>query len=234
MKYDNIRGFETAYVIDNGDKYQVEFVSISTIDWVTDSDPDNYLPLNSLAANLIRESLLNGKEVYIDKDWQKLGKEVLTSVVSINPITDLYGYKKRAISFIKQFINPQMARTNASTIYGFNVINNKFLEAGFVFSEENRSLKYIEILNRSEELEEEAPEASEELIALLEKYIEYREILDRTYFIWELSETCINNINEVRNTDESDEEILKAKELIDKLAGEFANKVNKLNNTITR
>ena len=89
MKYDNIRGFETAYVIDNGDKYQVEFVSISTIDWVTDSDPDNYLPLNSLAANLIRESLLNGKEVYIDKDWKKLGKEVLTSVVSINPITDL-------------------------------------------------------------------------------------------------------------------------------------------------
>ena len=234
MKYDNIRGFETAYVHDNGDKLQVEFVSISTIDWITDTDPDNYLPLNSLSANLIRESLLTGKEVYIDKNWRELGKEVLTSSISINPVTSLFGYKKRAISFIKQFINPQMARTNASTIYGFNVINNKFIEAGFVFSEENRSLKYIEILNRSEELEEEAPEASEELIALLEKYIEYRDTLDRTYFIWDLSETCITNINEVVSIDDTDEEITNAKVKIDKLTAEFANKVSKLNNTITR
>jgi hypothetical protein len=55
-------------------------------------------------------------------------------------------------------------------------------------------------MDRAEELESQepnGPELSEELMKDLEKYIEYRNILDRTYFIWNLKEELLDKLKEL-------------------------------------
>ena len=91
----------------------------------------------------------------------------------------------------------------------------------FVFSEENRTLKYIEILDKTDELEETNPELSAVLQNDLEKYIEYREILDRSNFAWVESEKYVAKIKEQEQ-----------KEDIDIIVNEFQIKINALNNLV--
>ena len=218
-----VKVFETAAVSEviGQDKYLVKYISVSSLNWaVLEERAGTFLPLNSGSADLIREKLNEGKDVYIDKKWNDNDEsEVMPYFITTNNITDLEGYKRRAMSFVSRSMHPQMAKVNAAVIYGFNVINNKFLEAGIVFSEENRSLKYIEVIEKADILEEEKPEIAEELMLLLERYIEYREILDRSYFAWELNESYLTKIEEQ-----------KTKEDVDTVIKDFITQVDTLNN----
>lgn len=241
--YSGLHIYDVVSVMDTGEHFKVNYTTVSTIPWVysgEEKDKNQFLPINPICVNLINQSLYQGKEVYIEKNWQNYGKEVLPDSIKMNIVTDLNGYKRRAYSFIKSFINPMMARVHASTIYGFITLNNKFLEKGIVFSEENRSLKYIEIMERADELsEEDTPDGelkSEEIMSDLERYIEYREILDRSNYIWNESEKYINLIEDIQEDDfefdlESPEDKLTlAKKEVDNLTREFEDKINSLNN----
>ena len=232
--YQDLLIYEVAKVreIGSDQKLLVEYVTVSTIPW--SSGEINYLPLNSSAADAIRDAQIKGKEVYILKDWNEVANEVLIASIAINPKVDLMVYKRRAINFIKAFINPMMASVHASVIYGFTTLNNKFIENGFVFSEETRTLKYIEIMERSEELADTNPAVSEELMNDLEKYIEFREVLDRANFIWNESEKYCDQVNEIHEMDFVDTEEFpaenQAKTEIDKVVNEFQVKIRTLNN----
>ena len=232
--YQDLLIYEVAKVREIGSeqKVLVEYVTVSTIPW--SSGEVNYLPLNSSAADAIRDAQIKGKEVFISKDWNLVSNEVLISNIEINPKINLMVYKRRAANFIKAFINPMMASVHASIIYGFTTLNNKFIENGFVFSEETRTLKYIEIMERSEELAETNPTLSEELMNDLEKYIEYREVLDRANFIWNESEKYCDLVNEVHEMDFVDTEEFpaenQAKSQIDTIVNEFQTKIRTLNN----
>ena len=235
--YQDLLVYEVAKVIDVGDKYRVEYITQSTIPWVTNRETNKtndsinvYLPLNNFAAELINTNLLKGKEVYILKDWMDGSNEVLVTSIQINPIMDLESYKRRAIGFIKSFINPQMAQVHASVIYGFTSLNNKFLINGFVFSEKTKSLQYIKVMDLAEDVEETNPELSEELLEDLEKYIEYNDILSRTNFIWNESEKYIDKIYNVNSVGESKDSEYQAKTQIDNIAKEFQQKIRTLNN----
>lgn len=232
--YQDLLIYEVAKVreIGSDQKLLVEYVTVSTIPW--SSGEVNYLPLNSSTADAIKDAQIKGKEVYILKDWNVVANEVLITSIEINPKVDIMSYKRRATNFIKAFINPMMASVHASIIYGFTTLNNKFIENGFVFSEETRTLKYIEIMERSEEVADTNPDLSEELMADLEKYIEYREILDRTNFIWYESEKYCDMVNEIHPMDFVDTEEFtaenQAKSQIDKVVNEFQIKIRTLNN----
>jgi len=235
--YNGIHLYDVAVVIDQGDRLRVNYLTVSTVPWVTGET--RFIPVNPLAANMIKDYMQQGKEVYIDKDWGLSGKEVIPSVIKTNTSTDLNGYKKRAYSFIKSFINPMMANVHASTIYGFITLNTKFLEKGIVFSETNKSLKYIEIMDMSSDLADaNKPEESDELMADLEKYIEYKDVLDRSNFIWNESEKYILKIEEINEEDFSEltvgdniqTPLLQAKKEIDQIVKEFQSKIFTLNN----
>lgn len=221
QNYNDMIIYEVAKVKDIGQKYFVEYVTISTIPWVASNlnEATIFLPLNPLASEKIRDAHRLGQDVYIEKEWNKYSNEVILPSLEINPVMDLETYKRRANGFIKAFINPIMASVHASVVYGFTTLNNKFIEMGFVFSEENRTLKYIEILDKTDELEETNPELSAALQNDLEKYIEYREILDRSNFVWNESEKYIEKIS--KQTE---------KEMVDDLVLEFQHKINTLNN----
>ena len=182
------------------DHYIVSYISTSNFQWITGEDIKNFLPINSLTKEIIKQRLDKGHDVFIRKDWNQESNEVLPVHVSYAERPNLQNYLRRIVHFVNGFIQAPMANTNAAVIYGFNVLNNKFIENGFVFSEQNRSLKYIDIMDRAEELESQepnGPELSEELMKDLEKYIEYRNILDRTYFIWNLKEELLDKLNEL-------------------------------------
>lgn len=232
--YNGIHLYDVAVVKDQGDSLRVVYLTVSTVPWVTGET--GFIPVNPLSANIIREYQQQGKEVYITKDWGLSGKEVLPDCISVNTSTDLDGYKKRAYSFIKSFINPMMANVHASTIYGFITLNNKFLEKGIVFSETNKSLKYIEIMDAASDMED--PEESDALMTDLEKYIEYKDTLDRSNFIWNESEKYMVYIEEVDESDfvdlvigeETQTALLQAKKKIDTIVKEFQHKILTLNN----
>ena len=230
--YQGLMIYEVAKVKDIGIKYLVEYVTVSTIPWVTGEN--NFLPLNSYTAEKINEAILSGKEVYITKDWNQFSKEVLITNIEVNPVADLNSYKRRACTFIKSFINPMMASVHASVVYGFITLNNKFIERGYVFSEENRTLKYIDIMEKAEDLEESNPKLSQELMDDLEKYIEYKDTLARSNFIWNESEKYIAKIESIITTPVTQEDLpneeFKCKQSIDSIILEFQNKINTLNN----
>ena len=182
------------------DHYIASYISTSNFQWITGEDIKNFLPINSLTKDIIKQRLDKGHDVFIRKDWNQESNEVLPVHVSYAERPNLQNYLRRIVYFVNGFIQAPMANTNAAVIYGFNVLNNKFIENGFVFSEQNRSLKYIDIMDRAEELESQepnGPELSEELMKDLEKYIEYRNILDRTYFIWNLKEELLDKLKEL-------------------------------------
>lgn len=180
--------------------YIASYITTSHIQWITGEDLQNFLPINSLTKEIIKQRLDKGHDVFIRKDWNKESNEVLPVHVSYAERPSLQNYLRRIVYFVNGFIQAPMANTNAAVIYGFNVLNNKFIENGFVFSEQNRSLKYIDIMDRAEELESQEPDGpklSEDLMKDLEKYIEYRNILDRTYFIWNLKEELLDKLKEL-------------------------------------
>ncbi len=232
--YNGIHLYDVAVVKDQGDVLRVDYLTVSTVPWVTGET--GFIPVNPLSANIIKDFQQQGKEVYIAKDWGLSGKEVLPDCISTNISTDLDGYKKRAYSFIKSFINPMMANVHASTIYGFITLNAKFLEKGIVFSETNKSLKYIEIMDTASDMED--PNESDELMTDLEKYIEYKDVLDRSNFIWNESEKYMIKVEEVDESDFTDltigdqtqSALLQAKKQIDTIVKEFQHKILTLNN----
>lgn len=191
----NLRIFDTAKIKDfNNELYQVQYTSTSTQQWITGEDQKQFLPINNLTKSTIDTRISMGHDVYIKKEWSQESSEVLPVHLVFDTRPSLENYMRRGVAFINGFIQGPMANANAAVIYGFNVLNNKFIEAGFVFSEKNKSLKYIDIMDRADELEDEHPDLSEELMNDLEKYIEYRDILDRTYFIWYLKEEVISKL----------------------------------------
>ena len=248
--YQDLIVYEVAKVIDTGNNFLVKYITESTINWTDELDQMDFIPVHPIAAEAIREAHRAGKNAYINKDWSEFSKEALITSIEINPITNLDGYKKRAAGFIKSFINPIMSSVHASIVYGFTTLNNRFIEKGYVFSEENKTLKYIEIIEKSEEVIEAgeqgkidpqiAQNLSDDLMNDLEKYIEYNEILSRTNFVWNESEKYIAKIYEVvveeaeevgvdAQDDASDKEF-EAKQKIDTLVKDFQIKINNLNN----
>ena len=192
------RTYDAVKITDYDETYYIVlYVSSSNFQWITGEDIKSFLPINSLTKDIINSRLSKGHDVFIKKDWEMEANEVLPIHLTFDDRPNLQNYLRRAVSFINGFIQEPMANTNAAVIYGFNVLNNKFIEQGFVFSEKNRSLKYIDIMDRADELEETQPEISDELMKDLEKYIEYRNILDRTYFIYNLKEELLDKLKEL-------------------------------------
>lgn len=235
-EYQGIKTFEVAMVTDTGVSYNVEKLS-----WNTDmhidktmqpSNPTNYLNdktrfwylnLNSAAADKIRQEMSLGHDIQISKNWDAHGsKEVLlTSIIVVDNTQRLETQKRIARRQVRMMINPHTAQIGAMDIYGFMMLNNKFILNGFVFDNENRSLKYMDVLNRSEELADTDPELSEDLAEDLEEFIDYNDKLSRVRFIWLKGEKTIQLINSIHlppgdtSKEAHHEKILKVRNITD-------------------
>ena len=214
--YKEFKVFPVAKIAKEGDKIRIEYLTMSSSNFSSGIDTSELIPVNSAAKEMIEMNLNKGNTIYLDPNYLTINDqpEILPIHLSINTDTSLTAYAKNCYSFIKAHINPQMASAHASVVYGFITLNNKFLEQGFVFSEERKSLVYLDILDKCNDLKEESEKfqeidqeravkldtLSDELLQDLENYISYADILKRSNFCWTLSEDHIAKIEDFVST----------------------------------
>lgn len=220
INYFGLRTYEVAICEEFNDAYLVMGVSWNTVEWVEKQDKQIYLPLNNITTQKIREGLNKGQEIKISKMWSNDGqKEVHPVYVQLKYTEDIEGYKRVAKRILKQNVNPIMASISAAEMYGFNVLHSKFLQKGYVLVEETEPFTMVRIFEDAEnKIQQEQIEASEEILNDLNRYLEYKQKLDKVYFVNNKLEDTFNKIDNLNNKHE-----------IDKLINDFQTEMSTLN-----
>jgi hypothetical protein len=126
---------------------------------------ENYIKLSNVAADVIREALANHNKVFLPKNIS--GEMSFTDVIIVET-EDLDKEKMMLLSVVYRRIDYQLFMFGAIDFYDFLNLFNKMTSLGYFITDENREEKYIEIIETGDE----------ELISLLESYLERKDKLD--------------------------------------------------------
>ena len=94
----------------------------------------------------------------------------------------------------KQFISNRMGSLSVFDFYGFQIVNNRLMAAGYIVTNENREEKYLEIANSKDE----------NLIKLLEIYLEKMDLLNeyenmyRQFMIYKTDASKCGTVEELK------------------------------------
>ena len=183
--------YELALVEDRGAYWQVTNVTKNTLDNLANRD-EKMLKLSYNAYQKIKDAILEGNIVTIPKSLRT--DEVSPSDVMIAEVgkTDhLRSTRNAAITKIRMLVTPELAKISGFALYGFTVLNNDMIAAGFAITNNNREEKYLEILETGDE----------ELISKLEDYLNYKDEIER---IASLERNFAQAQRSINNADEED------------------------------
>jgi hypothetical protein len=161
--------FELAIVEDRGSYWQVTNVTKSSLDALANRN-EKILKLTYMAYQRIVEALADKKVVHIPKSIRS--DEVAPGEVQIMDPSDvdpLKSHRDAVITKARMLVTPELAKISGFALYGFTVLNNDMINAGFAITNDNREEKYLEILETGDE----------GLIAKLEDYLNYKDELER-------------------------------------------------------
>ncbi len=175
--------YDVATVIDCGTYWKVTNVSKSNMDALSNPN-ENKLKLSSIAYDLIRNLLEQGKEVKIKKPL--FTNEVLPGEIFIDEVEDLQLQKNSSIIKIRMLVTPELSKISGFSLYGFMMLNNDLSSKGYFITDENREEKYLEILETNDE----------SLIQKLEDYLNYRDEIDKLASLERLFSKFKNEIND--------------------------------------
>lgn len=136
-------------------------------------------------------TLNNGGQVYIPKN---LEGQLEVSDLIINVFDELETAKNTAIIKMKDIMyNTRLNKLTLVEYFSFTILNNWFINKGYIITNDNREEKYLELISSIAEMEE---AESNVTIENLEKYLNALDKLSElTYFIADLE----NNIKEVND-----------------------------------
>lgn len=159
--------YELAIVVDMGAFYQVVGLTKNNLDNLANAD-EKYLKCSSAAYKMMEDAIAAGKIVRLPKSLQ-VG-EVLPGEVNIitSTMNDLDATKQAALVKCRNVVNLNLSKLAGLTLYGFTVLNNDLISAGYVITNENREEQYLKILET----------ADEKLISKLEEYLNYRDEIE--------------------------------------------------------
>jgi hypothetical protein len=180
--------YEVASVEDKGSYWGVNGVTQHS--FATADSEERYLRLSHVSAKLIKDALLDGQEVRINKPLQ-FG-EVLPREVNVIKVDsgDMQSIRDSAIKRVRMLITPELASVSGLAFYGFMCLNNELADKGFFITEENREAKYLAILETGDE----------KLIQKLEDYLNYRDEISRVAALHKNFEALVKEIkNETSN-----------------------------------
>ncbi len=191
-------------VADRGDYFEV--VSLNSNESVLAIEPEVEYPIYSWEVyDYIASNMMEGKVVLIPKYIEgNLDKNLI--IVTDN-ISELEVKKTLAIRKMRDFIvNTRMFNDKMLLVelYRFILLNNWFVNKGFVITEENRVDKYFEIVNYSAELMNESPESGDEVLSKLDKYLELLNNISESDKYYSMYLEFKENISEATTTDEVD------------------------------
>jgi hypothetical protein len=181
--------YDVATVIDCGTYWRVTNVSKSNMDALSNPN-ENKLKLSSIAYDLIRNLLEQGKEVKIKKPL--FTNEVLPGEIFIDEVEDLQLQKNSSIIKIRMLVTPELSKISGFSLYGFMMLNNDLSSKGYFITDENREEKYLEILETNDE----------SLIQKLEDYLNYRDEIDKLASLERMFSKFKSDVNESSTIEE--------------------------------
>ena len=161
--------YELALVIDKGTHWEVTNVTKNSLDNLANRE-ESMLKLSYVAYKQIKDALNEGKIAQITKEM--MTDEVMPGEVryiNINESDNITEHRNAALAKVRMLINPQLASIAGLTMYGFIVLNNDLVNAGYAITNDNREEKYLAILETGDEA----------LINKLEDYLNYKDEIER-------------------------------------------------------
>ena len=172
MEIDNNMMSMRLNVKDVGNMYEV--ISINDAETTILGHVNNTYEIFSWSIyELICQALMEGKTIYLPKN--NYSQLTVDDIVIVEQESELETQKKIAINKVKDFLySTRINKLQLLDYYTFTILNNYFINMGFVITYQNREEKYLEIINTISEMEDE--NESEIVIANLENYLN---ILDK-------------------------------------------------------
>lgn len=138
----------------------------------------------------VKELVGNSNEVTYLKSVSPTQESDLT----VTPMDSLSVHKARIRTIGKHFLKEHVDFTIQFDFFEFNMLNNKFLDAGYYITNENREAKYLEIINSGD--------AS--LINVLDAYLECRDRITISSHNYNNYISFKNSVNESETTEAVD------------------------------
>ena len=188
--------YELALVEDRGAYWQVTNVTKNTLDGLANRE-ERMLKLSYVSYQKIKEALLAEHIVRIPKTLTT--DEVLPhelEIIDSSEDNSIKSQRNAAIVKVRMLVTPELAKISGFALYGFMVLNNDMVNAGFAITNDNREEKYLEILETG----------NEDLITKLEDYLNYKDEIER---VCQLERNFSQFQRKINNADERDiEEIV--------------------------
>ena len=190
--------YELAMVVDCGTHWKVTNVTKNTLDNLADRE-EKLLKLSYNTYRKIEESLLSGKLVHVTKNMST--DEVLPweiEVLDVSSENPLQQAKNHSLTKVRLLVTPMFSKIAGLTLYGFMVLNNDLINAGYAITNENREEKYLQILETGDE----------KLISKLEDYLNYKDEIEKVAHLERkfskfkndvLSSSTVEDITEITN-----------------------------------
>jgi len=143
--------YELALVIDKGTFWEVTNVTKNTLDNLANRN-ETMLKLSYIAYKQIKAGLSENKIVQITKEM--MTDEVMPGEVryiTIGEEDDIVDHRNAALAKVRMLANPTLASIAGLTMYGFIVLNNDLVNAGYAITNDNREEKYLAILETGDE-----------------------------------------------------------------------------------
>lgn len=187
---------------DRGDYFEV--ISINDNEGVLALEPEIEYPIYSWEIyEYIASNFMDGKTILIPKYLE--GDLDKNSIIVSDNMSELEQSKNLAIIKMRDcIVNTRLHNDNMLLIelYKFMLLNNWFIDKGFIITEENRTDKYLEIINYSTELMNESQEAGDEVINKLDKYLEILDSITETEKYYNIYLEFKDKINEATTIEE--------------------------------
>lgn len=172
MEIDNNMMSMRLNVKDVGNMYEV--ISINDAETTILGHVNNTYEIFSWSIyEIICQALMEGKTIYLPKN--NYSQLTVDDIVIVEQESELETQKKIAINKVKDFLySTRINKLQLLDYYTFTILNNYFINMGFVITSQNREEKYLEIITAISEMEDE--NESEIAIVNLENYLN---ILDK-------------------------------------------------------
>jgi len=189
--------YDLAIVEDMGRYWEVTGVTKNNFDVMSDGQ-NKHLKLSSMAYEKIKQALTQGQKCRVGKPLPT--NEVLPDDVQIitNDTSDIQFSREAAFVRAKMHVTPEMAKHSGYELYNFMCKNNELASKGYFITDNNREDQYIKIIET----------ADDNLINLLESYLESKDKIQRGFHI----SAKLDEFNQNLNRAETEEEITKLEE----------------------
>jgi hypothetical protein len=161
--------YELAIVEDRGPIWRVTNLTKNTLDNLA-SREEKVLKLSYMSYKLMEQALSAGKIVHIQKSKLRTD-EVLPGEFEVIDLADsdpIQQARDASTTKMRMLVTPELSKISGFALYGFMILNNDLINAGYAITNTNREEKYLEILETGDE----------SMIAKLEDYLNYKDEIE--------------------------------------------------------